>query len=69
MRTYIVYTIRNTSISFLRKKAVESRRLVSIDDQQETERTSDDALLPEKVIIMDEKKKEFRRAHPETRPA
>ena len=59
LRTYIVYTIRNTSISFLRKKAVESRRLVSIDDQQETERTSDDALLPEKVIIMDEKKKEF----------
>lgn len=59
LRTYIVYTIRNTSISFLRKKAVESRRLVNIDDQQETECTSDDALLPEKVIIMDEKKKEF----------
>lgn len=59
LRTYIVYTIRNTSISFLRKRAVESRRLVGIDNQQETECTSDDALLPEEVIIMDEKKKEF----------
>ena len=59
LRTYIVYTIRNTSISFLRKRAVESRRLVGIDNQQETECTSDDALLPEEVIMMDEKKKEF----------
>ena len=61
LRTYIVYTIRNTSINFLRKKAAEGRRFVSIDDSCEAERAADAVSLPEEVIIMDEKKKEFLR--------
>ncbi len=59
LRAYIIYTVRNTSISRLRKKAAESRRLMSMDDSYKTERVPDDAPLPEEVIIMDEKKQEF----------
>lgn len=59
LRAYIVYSIRNASISYLRKKAKERGRLVSIDVSYDTASVPDNAPLPEEVIIMDEKKEEF----------
>lgn len=59
LRTYIVYTVRNTSISFIRKKARESGRLVSMDESYEAACVTDNAPLPEEVVIMDEKKRVF----------
>ena len=59
LRTYIVYTVRNTSISFIRKRARESGRLVSMDENNEAACVTDNAPLPEEVVIMDEKKRDF----------
>ena len=55
----LIYTVRNTSISFIRKKARESGRLVSMDESYEAACVTDNAPLPEEVVIMDEKKRDF----------
>lgn len=59
LRTYIVYSIRNASISHLRKKTAEKKRVLSNDDCFDASFAPDTAPLPEEVIIMDEKKQEF----------
>ncbi len=59
LRTYIVYTVRNTAISCVRKKARENLHQTSMDESFETTCVADSAPLPEEVVILDEKKREF----------
>ena len=58
LRTFNGCTLR-TYISFIRKKARESGRLVSMDESYEAACVTDNAPLPEEVVIMDEKKRDF----------
>ena len=59
LRAYIVYSIRNASISYLRKKASENKWLVNNDESSDAAIAPDNTPLPEEVIIMEEKKEEF----------
>ena len=60
LRTYIVYTIRNMSISFLRQQTRDKGKLAQIDeDYFEAAGIFDNAPLPEEVVLMDERKAEF----------
>ena len=60
LRTYVVYTIRNMSISFLRRQARDKGKLVQIDENYfETAGIFDNAPLPEEAVLMNERKDEF----------
>ena len=60
LRTYVVYTIRNMSISFLRQQTRDKGKLAQIDeDYFEAAGIFDNAPLPEEVVLMDERKAEF----------
>lgn len=60
LRTYVVYTIRNMSISFLRRQARDKGRIVQVDeDYFQTAGIYDNAPLPEEAVLMDERKAEF----------
>ena len=60
LRAYVVYTIRNMSISFMRKQSRNKQRLADLDDDSlEVAGLIDDAPLPEEVVLMKESKEEF----------
>lgn len=60
LRTYIVYTIRNKSISFLRSRTREKGKFMQLDeDLLETTNIVDNGPLPEDIVFMNEMKVEF----------
>lgn len=60
LRTYVVYTIRNMSISFLRQHSRDRQRLTSLDyDVYETTGLFDNSLSPEDMVLINEMRDEF----------
>ena len=59
LTTYVVFTIRNTSISYLRRKQRDKRYVADMDDEQAASYIADSQPLPEEVAIMNEKIDEF----------
>ena len=59
LTTYIVYTIRNVSISYLRWQQRDKQWIIDSDDEQETFSITDKSLLPEEVTLMNERIDEF----------
>ena len=60
LRTYVVYAIRNMSISFIRRRSREKERVTVLDDESyEISKLSDNAPSPEEVVLVNERKSEF----------
>ena len=62
LTAYIVYTVRNTSISYLRRQKRDRRRLIDPEDGQEALSVADLSPLPEEAVLMNERADEFGRA-------
>lgn len=60
LRTYVVYAIRNMSISFIRRRSREKERVTVLDDESyEISKLSGNAPSPEEVVLVNERKSEF----------
>lgn len=60
LRTYVVYSIRNMSISFIRRRSREKERATTYDNESyEISNLYDDAPSPEEVVLVKERKSEF----------
>ena len=59
LTTYIVYTIRNVSISYLRWQQRDKQGAIDSNDEQEVFTIIDPSPLPEEVALMNERMDEF----------
>lgn len=60
LRTYVVYTIRNMSINFIRRQSRRKKRITDLgDNSYEIADVLDESPLPEEVVLMNERRTEF----------
>jgi RNA polymerase sigma-70 factor (ECF subfamily) len=59
LTAYVVYTVRNTAINYLRHNSVKDRYIAQEELGADSVNLRDDELTPEKLLLLSERTKEF----------